>query len=129
MYQYIDKFSLKLQEFPLVVNGEIIHYCGETNELCDCAFHIRKAIEEERNNLMGFPNTLRIYDNPRYVDRYTVIYMNRPGSRKNYESLALPEPRIVATYPGFHLGKRIWLSDLSDDQRKIIFDTLEPADF
>ena len=128
-HAYIDEFDLDVLGNYTQIKGDSVAYCGCSYDLNDCAYHIRKAVEQERERLMGFPPSLRIYDNPRYLDRYTVIFTKRPEARKNFEALALPAARKVSTYPGFHLGKRIWLSDLPAGLVIAIEAALETVDY
>jgi hypothetical protein len=78
---------------------------------------------------INFKNVL-IFDNKgKSVDRYTVVFLDRPElGRGMYEALAMDErpfhPQGFGQHcisaAGKHLGERIEFSDLPDDCKKLV---------
>lgn len=68
----------------------------------------------------------RIYDNPKFVDRYTVVFMDRATLRHNiFECFGMSKqpfhPQGIGQHssarPGRHLGRRIGFNELPYDCR------------
>lgn len=72
---------------------------------------------------------IRIYDNGgKTVDRYTVVYMDRPWCTGLYECVSMDEKPFhpmgfgqhSEASPGLHLGRRIKLTDLPKDCQRLV---------
>ena len=108
---------------------ELYHYDGgEPQEVKKAPKAMRYAIEKGRMQALDLDiNTFRFYDNQRYQDRYTVLYMDTP-IKDNFEALAIDlagHSRIITSRPGYHLGLRVWLSDFSNEAKCAFFKDLD----
>lgn len=79
---------------------------------------------------------VRIYDDPRTIDRFTVVYLDHPERAGLFAARAMSDHpfhplgfcQCTQAKPGRHLGRRIAFDDLpADCQRVIISDLSEVA--
>lgn len=89
---------------------------------------IKYAIEMERLRVLNVPESLRFYDNSRYSERYTVLFMDEAydGSDEVF-GLSLQADgttRQLRGKPGFNLGSRIFLGDLTDECKQAVMGCL-----
>lgn len=77
---------------------------------------LRYALEMERQKSLGIPTSVRFYLNERYLDKWTVMFLDKK-TKEGYFCLAMQdsgEADEVYDIPGFHLGARVWLSDMPE---------------
>lgn len=77
---------------------------------------LRYALEMERQKALGIPTSVRFYLNERYLDKWTVMFLDRRTTDGCF-CLAMQdsgEADEVWDIPGFHLGARVWFSDLPE---------------
>jgi len=112
---HIDKLLTTRYNIP-VVNTNTGEYMGLIQEQLD-------FIE----------SNVRIFDNPRYNDRYTAVFMHKPQFKtKDFECLGMSQypfapngvGQMTCGYPGEHLGKRITYEDLPQDCQKLLVSRL-----
>lgn len=118
-------FKFKFAGVDGIVIGNDVHWKGTVKAVDECESAIRYAIEMERLRHLGLPNTFRIYDNPRYEDRYTVLFMDSPIGRDAYEGLSMTTAgtvKDIESAPGFHLGRRISIADVPQACQDVIMD-------
>ncbi len=112
------RFELSFAGMPCIVDeNDLIHWNGKTFPVKEAAGALRYGVEQERLKVLGIPDkVLKFYRNERFLDAYTVMFTDR-SHKDGFFCLAL-EPNgacsEVFDTPGFHLGRRIYFSDLPE---------------
>jgi hypothetical protein len=87
-----------------------------------------------KKELHAYLRRVRIYDDPKYVDRYTVVFMDLPEKDPNtFACVSMSkEPfhpqgfgQHSTAMPGSHLGARIDFRDLPRDCQKLVLQDIE----
>ena len=77
---------------------------------------------------------VRVYDNPKYIDRYTVFYMDEHEGDRFYSCLAMNAIPLSPNFgftqhscgvPGKHTGRRILFADMPADCQTVAMRDLE----
>ena len=102
-----------------------VDFDGKTFKVGKAHKALKYAIEMCRCDAIGIPKTWRFYSNPRYVDGYTVLMLEKPCPNQEYKALAVDDQGvadIVITAQGFHLGKREFFGDLPNIVKDVVYE-------
>lgn len=102
-----------------------VDFDGRTFKVSKAHKALKYTIEMCRCDALGLNKDWRFYSNPRYVDGYTVLMLDKPLYNDEFKALAVDDQGvadIVSTTQGFHLGKRVFFGDLPDIVKDVVFE-------
>lgn len=103
------------------VENEVVTWNNKRFLVRDAQKATRYCLEMERLKALNIPDTVRFYHNPNYIDCWKIVFLDRPVGTEGCFTLSYDDADYIcdelACTPGYHLGKRVWISDLPSEIR------------
>lgn len=100
------------------VENEVVTWNTKRFLVKDAQKATRYCLEMERLKHLGIPETIRFYHNPSYIDCWKIVFLDRVSQEgcftMSFDDVDYECDELRCT-PGYHLGKRIWWSDLPSE--------------